>query len=841
MQQLRQLEQEKREQEHLKRQWRAHKAKGYLLDVCQNTELKAYLEKSKPKALPKLPLEHQRSSSVVAVDEKDKDVQHDESGEDACQPEEQAESPPPKDESEAETPSLPREQVKPQKRQDSLTRFLDRARAAKAAGPCGAMEEWKRRHGCPPEKRVFVCCGGYPDFTEAMLKRGWFQNPDKTSPHFDLKWGMQKNIDHEHLLPGQVVNHFDRTRDLTTKVGLTLSLRSCRHCCGVEADAFYPRAFDLFDPLDREGFVTDYKFAKAEAILREFLRHVETDAERTFSRDVIYLALKICMRLVTDVDDIIDCPTLAERLGCIDKTEWALLQQVCLDDVERQVNVTLKDSDLKELINKRSPVNEAKKEKEAEKRRQSESEKAPRPRRRSKKKVTECVDEVPLSEPLGAFDSPRGAHFMEQAKDILAELSLKNKQHTINGGKNAWIVKPSGKSRGRGIQVMRELDEIFQTTKSDGFQWVIQKYIEQPQLVHGYKFDIRQWVLVTEWNPLTIYIWRHPYLRFAGQKYDESMADRSEFVHLTNNSIIHDMEGFHKKNDDLQMHGYMWFRQQYEAWLHEQFCSCESHYTPWLTEPPYTCESFGVKFEEVFFVAKDEEDEEDDEEPAIPSAPPASAVSPPEPCSSRSPAEMGTAAPTVEKAVEAKEENKVDENAAGEAGRKACENLWETCIKKQIEDIVTWSLSSVVDSVQHRKNTVELFGYDFMISAGAEKPEVWLIEVNSSPACDYSTPVTCPLVKKMMEDTAKVMVDLKEDAGADTGEWELLLRPMPKTNAQRIPMGCSQLEVRGHKMKLPKKRKKKAAKTEARGSDDEVEGGDGGEGENSPSEGESEG
>jgi hypothetical protein len=38
----------------------------------------------------------------------------------------------------------------------------------------------------------------------------------------------------------------------------------------------------------------------------------------------------------------------------------------------------------------------------------------------------------------------------------------------------------------------------------------------------------------------------------------------------------------------------------------------------------------------------------------------------------------------------------------------------------------------------------------------------WLIEVNSSPAMDYSTKVTTRLVKSAMRDVAKVMVDWKD-------------------------------------------------------------------------------
>jgi len=154
-----------------------------------------------------------------------------------------------------------------------------------------------------------------------------------------------------------------------------------------------------------------------------------------------------------------------------------------------------------------------------------------------------------------------------------------------------------------------------------------------------------------------------------------------------------------------------------------------------------------------------------------------------------------------------------------------CANLWTTLIKPQIEEIILTSLRCVSDSVTHRKNTTELFGYDFMLSEGAEQPKVWLIEVNSSPACDYSTPVTCPLVKQMMEDTAKVMVDLRENPDGPTGEWELLQHE--HTKPVKFSKNCPvNLEVCGSKVKRPKgwkkkkKKKKSAAKSPEPGEDD---------------------
>ncbi len=81
-----------------------------------------------------------------------------------------------------------------------------------------------------------------------------------------------------------------------------------------------------------------------------------------------------------------------------------------------------------------------------------------------------------------------------------------------------WILKPTGVSRGSGITITNDLTKIIQLR----YGKIVQKYIENPLLLEcGRKFDLRQWVLVTSFEPLNVYVFDRCYVRFSSQKYSK--------------------------------------------------------------------------------------------------------------------------------------------------------------------------------------------------------------------------------------------------------------------------------------------------------------------------------
>ena len=115
------------------------------------------------------------------------------------------------------------------------------------------------------------------------------------------------------------------------------------------------------------------------------------------------------------------------------------------------------------------------------------------------------------------------------------------------GLKNIWVVKPSCNSKGQGITLSGDLNEVIHDSQQMQNR-VIQKYIENPlifsenslknSILFRKKFDIRLWVLVKSFKPLVVYSFSKGYLRLCAKQYDSSLEDlASNNRHLTNYSL----------------------------------------------------------------------------------------------------------------------------------------------------------------------------------------------------------------------------------------------------------------------------------------------------------------
>ena len=105
--------------------------------------------------------------------------------------------------------------------------------------------------------------------------------------------------------------------------------------------------------------------------------------------------------------------------------------------------------------------------------------------------------------------------------------------------KNLWIVKPANLSRGRGIHIIDNLRDLQIDDLS-----VVSRYITNPLLINGHKFDLRIYVLITSYEPLRVYVYKEGLARFASETYTQKIDIDNKFMHLTNYSI-------NKKNDNF--------------------------------------------------------------------------------------------------------------------------------------------------------------------------------------------------------------------------------------------------------------------------------------------------
>ncbi|KAK9844977.1 hypothetical protein WJX74_009214 [Apatococcus lobatus] len=377
--------------------------------------------------------------------------------------------------------------------------------------------------------------------------------------------------------------------------------------CDIDPHMYYPRCFELCDDFDMTAFSVEFKWTAAEAIVKRVLADGGFSALGVPDLETLKTAKSICQRRACFARNFVHedyCDGSFTPLPRMTAEEWAVVENCpCFKNMH--------------MGNASSGAVEAL--------------------------------------------SPIMQHDLEQ---LLQTLRSVNKQLDIDGMGNVWIMKPAGKSRGRGILCLNSLkgiqDRIRRESSLDTSvkTWVVQKYIERPLVIRNRKFDIRLWVLVTEVSPLTIWLYKDCYLRFCAEDY--SLEDIGNvYSHLSNNCIARQSEHF--EAEDVAS-GNMWHCQEFASFLD-------------------------------------------------------SAQSQPD--------------------------------------------LWATHLWPQLQQIVLASLSCALDSLEERRSSHELFGYDFVID---ESLKAWLIEVNSSPSLEHSTPVTSTLCGDMIDDLFKVVLDMPKDA-----------------------------------------------------------------------------
>jgi hypothetical protein len=281
---------------------------------------------------------------------------------------------------------------------------------------------------------------------------------------------------------------------------------------------------------------------------------------------------------------------------------------------------------------------------------------------------------------------------------------------------NLWIVKPAAKSRGRGIMTFSNISKLLKYIDAGNglsTQWIVQKYMENPLMIAKRKFDLRQWVVVTSWNPLTIYFYNECYTRFSVDEYTTDINDLDNlYIHLVNNSIGKNSENFNKTiiaENNNEIEGYMWSFSQFQQYL------------KWKNKQEKSSSSSSSSSS----VNKEEEEED----------------------------------------------------------------VLLHKIRPRMKEIAIYSLMCASEAIEHRKNSWELYGFDFMIDSNYN---TWLIEINSSPACDYSTKVTERYVQKALVELLSVVLDVRE--------WESLPK---KQRGEKPNTGGWEMIYQGPQLELP--------------------------------------
>ncbi|CAF0881042.1 unnamed protein product [Adineta steineri] len=151
---------------------------------------------------------------------------------------------------------------------------------------------------------------------------------------------------------------------------------------------------------------------------------------------------------------------------------------------------------------------------------------------------------------------------------------------------DVWICKPSGLNQGKGIYLVRDIDnlkskfaEIDAMDKKKQvalkpMKRVIQRYIMNPLLVHGKKFDIRCFMLISSVKPL-IALYHKGYLRLS--MFDFDANDGNLLTHLTNQYMQKKDPKYYDLKEDTS-----WTMEQFNDYINEHILPNKNIEKDWV-------------------------------------------------------------------------------------------------------------------------------------------------------------------------------------------------------------------------------------------------------------------
>ncbi|XP_069907258.1 tubulin monoglycylase TTLL3 isoform X25 [Oryctolagus cuniculus] len=336
-------------------------------------------------------------------------------------------------------------------------------------------------------------------------------------------WTTRRDVlDYRFLSKDQIINHYARAGAFTTKVGLCLNLRNLPWFDEADADSFFPRCYRLGAEDDKKAFIEDFWLTAA----RNVLKLVVKSKWKSYSAQAEEEEAAGNKQPKKQKKPLVVSPEFVDEALSACEEHLSSLAHL---DIDKDVGAPLCWS--------------------------------PEGWSFFLQRYYQVVHE-------GAELRHRDAQ-VQRCEDVLQRLRAVVPQMDMEGDRNIWIVKPGAKSRGRGIMCMDHLEEMLKLVDcnplmmKDG-KWVVQKYIERPLLIFGTKFDLRQWFLVTDWNPLTVWFYRNSYIRFSTQPF--SLKNLDNAVHLCNNSIQKHLENSCRRHPMLPTDN-MWCSQKFQAHL----------------------------------------------------------------------------------------------------------------------------------------------------------------------------------------------------------------------------------------------------------------------------------